>query len=241
MTLDSAKVKNYAIALLSIALTVCIVVVTRNVNRAVKTIADYADIQAARLQSEKNLKAVDAGIAAAATWQATGRIVNTITLPLLHQTIESLNESTKSLDKLIVRTDQEINTKLLPSADGTLNAATKTIEAGEKAIGVYGQTAEVVNKSIAELSDEGRATISEAKAVIASPDIKQALFGLAQASSSLALTTKNLEAITGNTAEASKEMPKIAASIEKFSHTQSRFSKALIIARFAAIASAFVR
>lgn len=255
MTFDSGTIRNGSIGILCITLAVCVAVVARNVNRAARTLADYAEVQAAQLQSEKSQKAIEAGIAAAASFQATSRLLNVTTIPAINDTIkaarasvEDLGDSARSLDRLISNTDAQINRALIPSANetlkaatGTLTSASGTLNTASKSVEKYGQTAEQLNQTIADLNKEGAVTMQEVRALLASEDIKRTLASLGETSANLAAVTKNVEAITSNTAEASKQMPVIAADVQRFTSTTSKFRRVILVAQLASILAPFIR
>lgn len=248
MKIESSTIRNVSIALLAITLAVCLLTVTRNVNatlvnanRAAETLADYTAKQTEQLQSEKNKKAIEAGIAAAASFQATANLINTKTIPQVNKTVEALAESAQSLNRLVSNLDTQVNQSLLPAAANTLHSASGTMETASQTVAKYGATADELNKTIANLNKESAETMASARALLNSEDIKKTLAGLGETSSNLAAVTKNVEAITANTAEASRQMPLIAADVQKFTSTTSKFRKLVIAAQLAGAISPFLR
>src|SRR5262249_35155887 len=141
MKSNSGTIRNLATALLCITLAVCAVIVTyqvRAANQRVTRAADelqctaaaireYTEFQTKELRSERNQKAIAAGIASAATLQALLRLVNTTTVPRLNRTLEESAGSVRSLNLLIAHSDHEINSRLLPNLNATIQAATESV------------------------------------------------------------------------------------------------------------------
>lgn len=71
------------------------------VQRAARVLADYATAQTASLQSEKNQKAIDAGLALAASAQGSVRLFNTQTLPRVNKELDALNATTLALQSAV--------------------------------------------------------------------------------------------------------------------------------------------
>ena len=258
MKFDSASIRNVSAALLCMTLAVCSVIAikevkatnqkitagTNELQSAAKTLREYIEFQTEQLKSTRNQKSIEASLATPAIVNGTFRLINTQTLPLIHSTIDELQSSARSLNILVRNSDHEINRNLLPSATKTLDATTVTIrEYGNTATEINRAVAETtaqINKTVTDLAAQGQVTLTEANNLLRSPEWKSLLAGLNETSQNLAATTKNVETVTANTAEASKRMPAIADDIQRFTRTTSRFRKLILVAQIAGAIAPFV-
>jgi len=183
--------RNWAWVLAGMAVAACFLVATaelrqmgRNLTatngeaqRAARILADYAEQQTARLQSEKNQKALEAGIAVAATWQATGRIFNTQTLPRINRELDALHETTLALRATVWETKAAIAvnaghvSEILVEARG----ATEELRGAAKGLRLL---SEQTGASVPELAGEfkaliasGRATTAQINKLLADPNL----------------------------------------------------------------------
>jgi len=234
---ESSIIRNYAAAGLCAVLASSSGVVAYRANAALKTadrtlaqtdraanaLADFAVFQTQQLQSERNQKAIEASLATAAIFNGTGRLINTKTIPEINKTIANINQSVELLNTFIARTDQNINADLLPAATVALNESAAAIKA-------FGLTAEKTSIAIEQLANEGKITAQEARAFLNSEEFKSIWSNLNKVSLESAATSANITATTAQIAEASKQLPSVAADIKAFTATTSKFRKAILVA-----------
>jgi len=192
-------------------------------DRAVNALADFAVFQTQQLQSDRNQKAIEASLATAAIFNGTGRLLNTKTIPAINDTIRNINASVETLNKFIASTDENINRDLLPAATLALNETAQAVKA-------YGLTAEKTSVAIESLAKEGAITAQEARAFLSSDEFKGIWSNLNKVSLESAATSANITATTAQIAEASKQLPSVAADIKAFTATTSKFRKAILVA-----------
>jgi len=168
--------------------------------RATKSIADYAQVQTEQLRSPRNVKALELGIAAAATAQVSFQEINRHILPKASKVLDSLDQSAQSLNALIITTDHEINAHLLPTATADLEETGKRLKEFE-------QTADSVNSSLLEIRN-----------LLANGDLNSTV-------RSLAASSHNVELATDQLRLASESVPETARSIESIAKTSARWRK----------------
>lgn len=200
------------VAVLAVTLSVFVWRVSSEVTGAVghvRLAAARAERLAAMYQEElsspRNRKALEAGIAAAASWQATARLVNTTTIPAINRTLGELERSGRELAALVEEQNGNL-TRTMEQVDGVAEESKRSIkrigdateqlgEAGRK----LGEQVEAVGTSSTALVDEMRKRVEQADSGM----------------QSLSSTADHLRAIAGNLEEASKSAPGIAQGIEK--------------------------
>ncbi|MCI0488937.1 MAG: hypothetical protein L0229_20285 [Blastocatellia bacterium] len=244
-----AKIKNIAIAVLCVVLTICVIVVAARVGRTLTGIEAttvevrksaeiaraYVEFQNERLRDPRNQKALEAGWQAPAILNGTLRLINTQTIPRVHRNLEGLEETqvdlrraVSAIDQLVHNTDIAINKELLPEITATARALNATVESVDKAIRV--------------VTEKSSLTLDEIHALMSDPAWLGTLKNVEQSSAALAKTSESVSVIAANTAKASGELPSIAANLERISTTTSRYTKISLLASIVAtLVRAFIR
>lgn len=241
--------KLTAIVLL-VTLSVCAAIVTPTLNRtlvkieetagegkrAATAVADWAQFQTAEFQSERYQKSIKAGIDTGAYANSVMRSINLRLIPEFVALLKGLQGNsadaralTAALADMVRHTDVSLNssTGLLPSMT-TLVGSFNTL--AEKT----GLTIEEVNQAVKQASEKIGLSLDAMYKLMADPAWLKTLENIQTATAGAAETS-------GNVAKASKELPSIAASLEKIAKTSSRFSKITLVANLVAIlASAFL-
>lgn len=140
------------------------------------------------LRSARNRKAVEAGLAAAASWQATARLVNTQLVPQATATLASLEASNREIQALVRRQNGEL--------------ALTQAEVREVAEALAGQ--------IQTIGPDAQALLRQSTAVALEGE--QNLQILAEANKNLALTSANIAASSAEAPKIARSLEKIAAS-----------------------------
>ena len=122
-------------------------------------------------------------------------------------TLSTLSELSSSLNSLIKNTDAQINT----GQDALIPSATKTIDSVRISL-------TTVTESAKMLSENSGRVVDDLHDLLANESWKNTLVNIDEATKSAAVTSAEI-------AEAAKQMPSIAASIEKVAKTSSRYSK----------------
>lgn len=161
------------------------------------------------LNSSEQQRARLATMRAGESFAALAEQVRADTLPRLNADLERLGVAISTADKLIAATDAQLNENLLPEATRTLAAlgsTARTFDTDGKAI-----LAEVLS-----LVQKGETSLDAVNKTLNSP------LWLA--------TLANVERSTANVADATKELPATAASVEKILKTAAAYQKPLLIA-----------
>lgn len=184
---------------------------------AARTLNDFLAVQSQQLQSEKNRKAIDAGLALAASAQGSVRLFNTETLPRLHTAIDTMNDSAGRLGALVSRTDASVNGQVMPALTRTLDS----LDADAKAFGV---TATEFNAAIKQMAASGQLTLQQVNEILSSAEWAEIRGNLKTATAEVAATSTQVRL-------ASEQMPSVAVSLEKIARTSAKYEKALLLAR----------
>jgi hypothetical protein len=183
------------------------------------TVSEYAQHQTKQLMDPRNQKALDAGIQTLAVFNGTGRLINREVIPRAMGVLDNLSNAAASLDRAIQATDKSINADLLPESRQLLSATSEAITATKS-------TVEAASGKIMQ-------TGSDIHAILADPALKSIL---AQTN---AIAT-HAGAIAANVEESSKQMPLIAADMERIAETSSRYRKVILLSQIlSALARAF--
>lgn len=235
------EIRDAAIAALCVTLLVCAVIVTatlcrlgdeadevlaqtgatvRQVNLTASTLNDYATRQIAELSTERNRKAMEATIAAGASFQATARLINTTTIP-------KINAAVASLDALATQAGHDT----LPQATRAISALADTGEALRDTAQAFSTTPQTIESAIRVISDKSQISLNDLHELLSDPGWKEVIRNTAQASAETVTTMRNVSATTDQIAVAATRLPAIAESIQKISATSSRYGKAFWLAR----------
>lgn len=153
----------------------------------------------AELESDRNRKAVAAGLAAAASWQATARLVNTQLVPEAERSLRGLAETTAELQKLVRDQNREL---------------ALTQQQGREAIATLDEQIQGLGPEISRLTTASSLAVEEGTRSL----------------QHLTATSEELEKLTGNLEQASREAPAMAKSLEKILETGGRWQRPISLA-----------
>jgi hypothetical protein len=173
-------------------------------------VSEYAEHQTKQLMDPRNQKALDAGLQALAVFNGTGRLINREVIPRAMGALDNLVNVTASLDRAIQATDKSVNADLLPESQKLLSATSEAIAA----------TRSTVEAASNQITQAG----SDIHAVLANPSIKSIL-------AETHAIASHADGIAANLEESSKQMPLIAADIERIAATSSRYRKAVLLSQ----------
>jgi hypothetical protein len=187
--------------------------------KAATAVAEYAQHQTKQLMDPRNQKALDAGIQALAVFNGTGKLINREVIPRAMEVLDDLSNATVSLDRAIQATDLSVNGDLLPESKRLLAGTTDAVESARKS----------VDETSAQILQVG----NDIHAILADPALKSIL-------SETNGIAAHADGIAGNLEDASKQMPLIAADLERIAATSSRYRKAILLSQIlSALARAF--
>jgi hypothetical protein len=167
----------------------------------------------------RNQKALDAGLQTLAVFNGTGRLINREVIPRAMDVLDNLSNATASLNRAIQTTDKSVNADLLPESRRLLQTTSEAISA----------TKGTIDEASSQIAQAG----SDIIAILADPALKSIV---AQTN---AIAT-HADGIAANVEESSKQMPLIAADIERIAATSSRYRKAILLSQIlSALARAF--
>lgn len=194
--------------------------------QAAKTWNSYSTDLTKQLQSEKNQKAIDAGLSTLASFQATARLINTQVVPRTMRLLEASEQTTLSLNALVANTD-----KRLTADDGLLRDLQASIAALRLPV-------EQVTPKLVALMDAGLLTVEDVRSTIASPEFAKLKELPADVQRLLVSTTGTMDELkrgTANIATGLDKFPSLMAELEKFAQTTNKYQKAVILARIASL------
>lgn len=228
--------KTFSISVFFLTLTVLSVLFYRksvavldNIEKTSVSISQYVEDQKAQLTSEKNRKAIDAGIAAAASLQGTIRLVNTQTIPRVNRTLEGLDDSARSIKDLVEHTDASINQKTLPEIGRVASSASTLLATSNTSLEHFDEAVLLLPEILKNTS----LSVEEVRGIIADPSFKEALSHLNESS-------KNIEDLTKELKVAGASAPSVAKSIEEIARTTSKYRKAVLLSQIiSSVARAF--
>ncbi len=201
-----------SIALLAVTLTVFVLRVSSEVTGAVghlRLAAARAERLAAmyetELSSDKNRKAIEAGIAAAASWQATARLVNTTTIPAINRTLGELEATGRQLAALVEEQNGNL-TRTLGNVDGVAQESQHSIKRIGDATEQLGQAGRKLGEQIDAIGTDTQSAV-----IALTGTVEEAQRGVRAMSDS----AERLREIGENLSEASRSAPGIAQGIEK--------------------------
>lgn len=189
-----------------------------NVRDAAGIVRAYAQAQTEDLRSERNRRAIEAGVAAAATAQASLRLINTQTIPRANRAIEQLSESARALGELTRHTDASLNEHLLPEA---ARLVSNLADSGA-ALQLTVRQAEAALRMIEATAQQSGVAIEDIRLTLAGPEMKQVMRHAAEATGEIRESLRRLPA-TADHLEA------IFGQIERFSRETNRLRKAQIL------------
>ncbi len=182
-------------------------------------VSEYAQRQTKQLMDARNQKALDAGLQTLAVFNGTGRLINREVIPRTMDVLDNLSNATASLNRAIQTTDKSVNADLLPESRRLLQTTSEAISA----------TKGTMDEASSQIAQAG----SDIHAILADPALKSIV---AQTN---AIAT-HADGIAANVEQSSKQMPLIAADIERIAATSSRYRKAILLSQIlSALARAF--
>ena len=189
---------------------------------SVSTWNNYSTLLTKQLASEKNQKAIDAGIAVAASLQGSIRLVNTQVVPRTMKLLDATERTTLTLNTLVANTDRR-----LTADDGLLPESTRVLASVRTTADAFQVDAKALSGELLKITQQGQVSMENINAVLASPEWVAIL--------------KNVEGSTRNIEATTAELPKTAASIEKILATAEKWQKPMLLAgMLATIARAFI-
>jgi hypothetical protein len=193
--------------------------VAQELRKTAAAVSEYAQHQTQQLMDPRNQKALDAGIQALAVFNGTGRLINREVLPRAMDVLDNLSNAAASLEKAIQSTDKSVNAELLPESKRLLSATSEAIAATKST--VDGASNQIIR------------TGNDIHAILTDPALKSILAETQGIAS-------HADGIAANIEESSKQMPLIAADLERIAATSSRYRKAILLSQIlSALARAF--
>lgn len=164
-----------------------------------RRVEEVVKVYEQELKGEKSRKAVEAGIAAAASWQATARLVNTTTIPQVNGMVRELGETSRKLGKLVE--DQNGNiTNTMAGVSGLVGTIDQEVRrVGETVQGVGETVGKVGERVEGEVGRVGDGVVETVKG----------------SGRELEGVMKELQKVGANLAEASESAPGVARGLEK--------------------------
>lgn len=182
-------------------------------------IKDFAAYQTTELKSEKNRKSIEASLSLAAAGVGTIRSINTLTLPRINHTMDSLNQSAQSLNIFVKNADEQINGAALPEVTNLIRNINSNIEFTAQKLGV---SLDSINLAILEISKQGQLSLTEINKILADPNWAATLENIAETSKQTALTAEQIKI-------ASQKVPLIADSLQKIAATSNKYTKIVLL------------
>jgi hypothetical protein len=121
-----------------------------------------------------------------------------------NSTLGNISTLVTSLDTLVKNTDAQINGHLLPATEETLVEAKKSLT--------------TISNSASMLASGSQVAMNDLHAILADESWQKALRGLSD-------TSENAAATAAQIAEAAKQLPSIASSMERIAKTSSKWQK----------------
>lgn len=173
-----------------------------------KLVTAYARVAA----SEKNQKAVEASLAAAATWQATGRLTNTVVIPEITRTVKAATRAIEDVGRLSATVSREVEVQS--------GETTKTQEEVREAIRGVQATMEELQDAVQETSE----TITRVGDGV-DRSVKETSTNLNRVTEQLNVSAQHFAVVTANAEQASQSMPGIAKGLEKVAGRAPTYQK----------------
>lgn len=173
-----------------------------------KLVTAYAQV----VGSEKNQKAVEASLAAAATWQATGRLTNTVVIPEITRTVRAATRAIEDVGRLSATVSREVEvqsgetTKTQEEVRATLSGVQDSIEGIKEATEGLAKTGERVAEELGTNVTRSAGKVDEV--------VEQ-----------LRVSAQHFAVVTANVEQASQSMPGIAKGLEKVAGRAPTYQK----------------
>lgn len=182
---------------------------TTNVRATSAEFQQYWAAQRKVVESDKNQKAIEAAIAVGATYQATGRLINTMIIPAAIKQLQAgtvatqkLSEVVDSGNRFVLHMDANVNDKLLPEIVAGvqgLNKLTSSIDLLAQGIGV---SVDNVISALNQLVKTGDITVQMLNLRLADPKLDELI-------TAAVAVAKHTEGIATNLGQTTAELPPI--------------------------------
>jgi hypothetical protein len=189
---------------------------TENLRNTSKEFNDYWVAQRQVLESTKNQKAVEAALAVGATYQATGRLINTQVIPAVLAQLKSSTAATDRLEglvgagsRLVADTNTRVNQELLPEIVAGTKSVTKLVDGVNVIAQGTGASVEQVIGALNHLVAMGDVTVQTVNQRLADPKLEE----LVAAALS---TVRHADGITASLDAAAAELPPIVKQARKW-------------------------
>jgi hypothetical protein len=232
-----AKVRVAAGIVLIVTVASCSVILTRDVHsvlrqgnatmgevkRASTVLADYAELQTENLKSPATQKSIEHGLELGKVATLTVAKLNRTTIPRLNEGLDSLAGTVGSLDRLVQETNRRLN-----GESGLMVSATRLLDSMGEISGKLSLTIADVDTAVKMASEQTTKSADAIYALVSDPHIKAVFLNLDNATAAAA-------ELVQYAAEAGKQMPSIAQSLEKIARTSSKFTKVTLLANVLSI------
>jgi len=223
-------IKPISVAVLCFTLSVCAIVLTWNarigihsINSTLEDFKEYVHTEKATLEDPRNAKAIEAATQVGAVFNASGRLLNTQTLPRANKVLDALTGATLDLAAFTRHTDSAVNEKVLPAATTMIDSGRDALIALVKLQDKFGVDADTAMEALKQASEKTGKGIDALTQQIANPSWSEAADNIAKTTGQSLLVVQDLHDTT-------KQMPHIMAQVDKTATNISKFSKASIIA-----------
>lgn len=190
--------ENAGRTLLQLTAAVVLAAVGWQVYRTAGNIREYVEFQTAELKSDKNRKAIEAGIAAAASYQATARLLNTQTIPELTSAIRESRQTFTALNAEIVRLGAVTSnlSRFVADTNARVNGESGTLAQLNSNLRSIERASDMAMVQVEKIGTETTAAVASLRERIEDPKLDRIAANLEQ-------TSANLGAISGNLVETS--------------------------------------
>lgn len=223
-------IKAGAVAVLCITLAVCAGVLTWNArigihsfNDTLADVKEYVHSEKATLEDPRNAKAIEAATQVGAVFNASGRLLNTQTLPRANKVLDALQAEAIALKA----TTDESTRQLKQNGDNAnlvLIAAKDTVAGLGRAAERLGVDTTTLTKAIADSAAELNMTVAEVTKRVADPRFDTMLDAAVSG-------ITHIDHISAEIALASDRLPEVADDLHKVSKAAGRFSNAYWVGR----------
>lgn len=212
---------------------------TENLRNTSKEFNDYWVAQRQVLESTKNQKAVEAALAVGATYQATGRLINTQVIPAILRQLEAGTLTTHKLlevadeargmasagKALVSGVEKEVNSQLLPEITAGVQELNKLARMVERLAEGTGASVQEVIGALNHLVAMGDVTVQTVNQRLADPKLDELLAAAVG-------TVQHTQGVATSLDIAAAEIPPIVKSARKW---QGPLRWAQLIATLASI------
>lgn len=190
---------------------------TTNLRDTSREFHDYWSAQREVLESTKNQKAVEAALAVGATYQATGRLINTQVIPAILRQLEAGTLTTHKLSEvadeatgvaragraLVAGAAEEVNTKLLPEITAGVQGLNRLTGVVEQLSQGTGASAQEVLGALNHTVQSGDLTVQILNQKLADPKLDDLVTQVVE-------TMRHTKGVAKNVEDTTAEFPPIA-------------------------------